>query len=253
MGAIEARVFENPDGVADAAAKLFRDIVVESVADHGSCAIALAGGSTPRLLYRKLASQGEIAWGKCQLFLGDERLVPADDDRSNQAMVQAELLDQVPEAAASFHPIPVELDDSESVACQYERAVLDTVRRDATGMPRFDLILLGMGSDAHTASLFPGKPALDERSSLVVTSPPGVLPPPVDRITFTLPMINAARNVLFLVAGPDKTEAYARVTYELTRPAEQASAPAARVRAEDGLVLWLLDSAATAGVGATTS
>ena len=188
-------VFDDLDRVAQGAADRFVALAQEAIAERGRFVVALAGGSTPERLYRILA-QSELAWDKIFVFFSDDRFVPSRSRFSNAGLA----LRLLPLAAKTTFPVPAEtaLDASEC-AREYE-ATLVGVLGDA---PRFDLILLGLGDDGHTASLFPGKPALHD-GGWVTHSTPGVLPPPVDRVTFTLALLNAARNILFLVTGASK-------------------------------------------------
>jgi len=197
--------------------------------------IALSGGSTPRLLYDLLSGptyRDRIDWSRWCVYWADERLVRADDPDSNYFLAESRLLGRVAVPRAHVHRAPVEAGTPEHVAQAYE----DEMRSEFGSTPVFDLILLGMGSDGHTASLFPGRPALDETRRWVVASPPGVLPPPVDRVTLTFPVLNAARAVLFLVAGSDKSAPLRDVL------GGNSTLPAARVRGAN--VHWLVDRAA---------
>ncbi len=212
-----------------------------AIASRGRFAIALSGGSTPQPLYERLAAspwRDRTDWSRWHVFWSDERLVPADDPCSNQRLAQQALLGHVPIPAAQIHRVPIDAGPPEVVAAAYEGELRASFLLDDGSLPRFDLILLGLGSDGHTASLFPGAPALDERRRLVVATPPGSLPPAVDRVTFTLPVLNAARAIVFLVSGADKAEALRRVL------AGDQSLPAARVQPTDGELHWLVDQAA---------
>lgn len=234
------------DSLSAAAAELVSAASSAAIQDRGRFVLALAGGSTPRRLYALLADRpwrDQIDWARWHVFLGDERVVPADDPQSNFRMAQESLLDRAPIPRAHIHRARTELGDPERAAADYERQIREFFRVAAPDIPRFDLVLLGIGSDGHTASLFPGKPALDEASRLVVATEPGRLPPSVDRITFTFPLINASRTVCFLVAGADKAPALQSVREN----AGADSAPAARVRPTQGAMHWLIDAAATGG------
>jgi 6-phosphogluconolactonase len=199
--------------------------------------IALAGGSTPQAAYGRLATMG-LDWSRCTLWFGDERCVELDDERSNYRMVRAALLDRLAGPAPVTRRMAGEL-GPERGAEEYERLLRQEF---ADALPELDLVLLGMGSDGHCASLFPGQPALEERRRLVVGVERAGLEPFVPRITVTLPVINAAREVLFLVAGSDKASAVARAF----GTSSDRALPAALVAPASGSLTVLLDSAAAA-------
>jgi 6-phosphogluconolactonase len=204
----------------------------------------LAGGSTPRKTYALLAhGEGEtnIDWSRTFLFFGDERHVPPDDPRSNFRMAQESLLAIAPIAGDQVLPIATDLPTAEQCAAAYSAALVKFFALPAGSMPIFDLILLGLGDDGHTASLFPGAAALEVDDRIATWSPPGVLPPPVDRITLTYPALNAARQAMFLVAGANKAEAL-RDVVEGNATAQQR--PSAGVRPESGKLTWLVDRSA---------
>lgn len=212
--------------------------IAAAVAARGRCAVALSGGSTPRGTYALLAApplRDVIPWASVHLYWGDERCVPADHADSNYHMAHEALLAHVPVPPGNVHRARTELGNPEAVAADYEREVRAHVGAD-DGVPRFDLIMLGLGPDGHTASLFPGSAALDEATRLVV--PNGIDYMPHPRVTFTLPLLNAARAVQFLVAGAGKAPVVARAMNG--DPAVVAS----RVCPTDGVVRWDLDRAA---------
>jgi 6-phosphogluconolactonase len=245
MGSTERHAtFEDLDSLSAAAAELIGEASRGAITERGRFVVALAGGSTPRRLYALLAEpawRDQLDWARWHVFLGDERMAPLDDQQSNFRMAHDALLAHVPIPAAQIHRPRTDLGDAAATARDYE-ARIRAFFGDEPETPRFDLVLLGMGSDGHTASLFPGKPALAETEQLVVASPPGVLPPAIDRITFTFPLLNAARAVCFLVAGADKAPALEA----MRSAADPARPPAARVRPTDGHLHWLLDAAAGA-------
>lgn len=201
--------------------------------------MALSGGKTPGTLHAILASSPYtelIDWQKTHLFWGDERWLPARDPESNFAMAKATLLDHIDIPATNIHPMPVHLSDPATGAREYERSLkqfFSAEQRDS--FPVFDLILLGMGPDGHIASLFPGHPALALTGQWVtdVTSPHAS--PQVPRLTLTLPVINHARHVIFLVSGEKKKEIMLKITTDLT---DVNTYPAARVRPESGETTW---------------
>jgi 6-phosphogluconolactonase len=172
------------------------------------------------------------------LFWGDERFVPLDDERGNYAMAQRSLIAHAPLPTGHVFPIDTSLPTVHDAAAAYERTVSAFFPQNDKTTPRFDLFLLGLGDDGHTASLFPGMPSLAVTDRLFVATPPGVLPPPVDRVTATFPLINAARHVAFLVTGPSKAEPLQAV---LEGGATATTHPAAGVRATDGTLTWLVD------------
>lgn len=221
----ELRVLDGPDEVASAAAGL---LVEHARAGHH---VALSGGSSPKAAYR-LAADRLDDWSGATLWLGDDRAVPADDERSNFRMVREQLGDGAP-----LERVRTEL-GPDAAAADYE-ARLRAALGDA---PALDLALMGLGPDAHTASLFGGKPAVEERERLVVGVPEPGMDPRVPRVTMTLPLFNAAAEVVFLVAGADKAEAMARAF----GPQPDPSAPSALVRPASGRLVVLCDEAAAA-------
>jgi 6-phosphogluconolactonase len=197
--------------------------------------LVLSGGSTPRAAYERLAGM-ELDWSSATLWFGDDRCVPPDHEHSNYRMTKEALLDRLEGDQPAVERIEGEAGPHEG-ANRYERRL-----RDAFGeaVPRFDLILNGLGPDAHTASLFPGDAALGERERLAVGVETPGMAPLVSRVTLTLPVMNAARAVLFLVSGEDKAEAVARAFSGAADP----SAPASLVRPEQGSLTLVLDPAA---------
>lgn len=231
--------------LADRAVELIQACATQAVHDRGQFVFALAGGSTPEATYRRLAmpkNSSAIDWLNTFLFFGDERFVPADDPRSNFAMVQRTLLTPLPIREEHVFPVPTDrataADAAKAYADQLVRFFANDIRHSP---PRFDLVLLGIGDDGHTASLFPGTPALDVVDAWVTWSAPGRLPPPVERVTLTFPVLNAARNVLFLVSGESKADAVYDVLEGNVACRER---PAAGVRPKDGVLTWLLDASA---------
>lgn len=192
---------------------------------------ALSGGNTPRPLYRLLATdyRHRIEWNRVHLFWGDERYVPPDHPASNYRMVREMLIEPLGIPSANVHAMPVEESSPERAAERYE----GHLREFFGATPRFDLILLGMGADGHTASLFPGSPALAEHKRWVAV---GEAPTePRIRLTLTLPVLNAGKCVYFLVTGTDKAEVVRKVLLE------SAPLPAGLVNPEEGKLVWWLD------------
>ncbi len=230
--------------LADAAAKRIIEASQTAMAASGRFTFVLSGGSTPAATYRALArpeNAGRVNWSKTWLFFGDERFVPPDDDRSNYHMIRQTLLE--PARIQPDHIYTVNTAGTpETAASDYEQKLRAFFASDShPAFPRFDLILLGLGDDGHTASLFPGQPSLSESSRWVIASPPGILPPPVDRVTLTLPAINAAAEIMFLVAGENKSAILQSV---LQSPDARQRYPAARVAPAAGSLTWLVDDAA---------
>ncbi|MFL5402074.1 MAG: 6-phosphogluconolactonase [Gemmatimonadales bacterium] len=194
----ESIVMSDPASLVRPAAEWLDFEVTRAIAERGWCALALAGGRTPEPIYRELALGSNIDWQQVNVFFGDERAVPPDHPDSNYRMVHLALLSRVPIPSGQVHRMEAERPDREAAAQEYERAL----------PPRLDILLLGMGPDGHTASLFPGSAALDERHRLVV---PVVGPkPPAERLTITPPVIAAARKVAVIATGEDKAGMVAR-------------------------------------------
>lgn len=243
-------IYADAEQLSSAAAAYIVEKAKATIAEHGRFIIALTGGSTPRRLYQLLAAspwREQVEWSAWYIFVGDERVVPFSDAASNYGMAQQSLLAHVPVLPTQVYPVPTELGGAALVAERYEETILEVFGAAEHEWPRFDLILLGLGSDGHTASLFPGKPALDEAERLVVATPHGVLPPPVERVTLTFPVLNAARAVAFLVAGADKAEAL-RAAYRHLPLGDTMIVPAARVTVPDGELRWFVDEAAAMGL-----
>jgi 6-phosphogluconolactonase len=245
----ELLIYEDSEELAVAAAERICRAGKASVAAWGRFTLCLTGGSTPRRAYGILARQGcpaAVDWPRTFLFFGDERFVPLDDDRSNYRMVHESLLQNAPIAADHVFAMPTHLASPHDAAQQYART-LKTFFSAGVAWPEFDLVLLGLGDDGHTASLFPGAAALRVVDRWVTSSPPGVLPPPVDRVTLTFPVFNAARQIMFLVSGANKAEAFADV-YQGRVSVE--ARPAAGIRPATGQTLWLVDRAAAGALKA---
>jgi len=227
---------------AEEAADRFASRCARAVAARGECAIALAGGDTPRALYACLATppvRDQIAWGRVRIFWGDERGVPPDDPRSNFRMAQETLLSRVPVPADRIHRMPADRADLEGAAEAYAAVLREHLPAAPDGWPRFDLVLLGLGEDAHTASLFPGSPALGEtRRAVVAYEVPHL---GMSRMTLTLPVLNHAGEVLFLVSGAGKAQALWAV---LEGPRDPDRVPAQGIRPAAGRVIWVVDAAA---------
>ncbi len=236
-----------------AAAEEFVRAARAAIGAQGRFTVALSGGSTPRALYSLLAANyAGFAWNRVFLFFGDERHVPPTDPDSNYRMVKESLLTKIAIPAENVFRVPAENPDAAAAASDYEAQlrrffglrpeIRPEVRtEDRPGeFPRFDLILLGMGPDGHTASLFPDSPALDEQSRLMVAN--WVAKFNTYRITFTFPVLNRAAEVMFLASGADKAEMLRQVLEGKSTP----PLPSQRVQPSDGKLLWMLDEAAAA-------
>jgi len=224
--------------VVEAATERFVDAVKRAVALRGRFSVALSGGSTPREVYARLAEPeiaSRIPWKQVHLFWGDERMVPPDHSDSNYRMVKESLLRQIEIPRENVHRMKGEL-PPEMAAEQYQQELQDFFPEE---LPRFDLVFLGVGEDGHTASLFPGTAAPDEMEKLVTS----VYVPKLNawRVTLTLPVINNAREVIFLVVGSGKAEIVQRIA---TLPEPSPDYPASLVQPHTGEPLWMLDSEA---------
>jgi len=235
----EVRILDTPANLFLAAAAEFATLASQAVQNHGRFSVALSGGSTPKSLYSLLASGSvpNIPWEKIFFFFGDERFVPPDHPDSNYRMARETGLFAKVSDNQVFR-VRTEEKDADAAALDYEQTLRKFFGLQPGEFPRFDLVFLGLGPDGHTASLFPGTAALNETRRLVVANW-------VDkfqsyRITFTLPVLNRAACVMFLVAGADKADIVREVLEN-----ENANLPSQKVRPPDGRLLWLLDRAAS--------
>ncbi|MEO0540920.1 MAG: 6-phosphogluconolactonase [Cyanobacteria bacterium P01_A01_bin.105] len=208
-----------------------------AIAARDGCHLSLAGGSTPKPLYAALA-QADLPWDKLYIYWGDERFVPADHADSNARMVHGAWLDQVPIPKENIFVVPTDAGSPQAVAQQYEQTLKQSFA--GGGLPQFDIMLLGMGDDGHTASLFPHTPVLQEQTRWVSVGQKDDQP----RITLTVPVINAARTVIFLVAGANKQAALGQV---FSPTGDDDQYPSRRIQPAGELV-WLLDAPAGAGL-----
>jgi 6-phosphogluconolactonase len=231
-------VVDSPEALAEAGAAEFVRLATAAIAARGRFMVALAGGATPRALYARLADPGaphrvRVPWHSVQVFFGDERQVAPDHPDSNCRMASEALLRRVPIPEDNVHRIRGENPDPDRAGEEYEEILREVFRLAPGGRPRFDLVLLGLGADGHTASLFPGGAALAETTRLAVGVPaPGA---GHDRVTLTLPVLNEAAAVVFLVSGAAKGPALRRLL------AGDQELPAARVRPRDGALVYLAD------------
>jgi len=231
--------------VAEAAADLFTRVAQTAFEARGRARIAISGGSTPKAMFALLADPaqrflGVIPWDKLDLFWVDERCVPPGDAESNYRMTREAMLDKVPLAPEQVHRMEGEL-DPEAAASRYESVLRNTFKLEGAETPTFDLVLLGMGDDGHTASLFPHTAALDEIARLVVAN--HVPQKDTWRITLTFPVINQAREVAFLIEGKAKTQVLHDV---LLGPYDSQTKPSQLIRPASGKLTLLLDTAAAA-------
>ena len=238
----EIIIFADKDSLSQDAAHRFVSLAAQRNQAGQTFTVALAGGSTPALLYSLLAKAPlaqALDWKQVHLFFGDDRCVSPESNDSNYHMTRASgLLALVPES--NVHLMSTDAPDHHLAAQQYENEIRRHFKLEAGQPPRFDLILLGMGPDGHCASLFPHKPALHETERLIVASEPG-LKPFVERLTSTYSVLNNAANVLFLVAGEDKAETLVRV---LQGPDDFDTLPSQAVHPNNGTLTWLIDRAA---------
>lgn len=244
MGSPEVIILNDAAAVAEKAARRWTRVAQSAVAQHSAFTVGLAGGSTPESLYHLMAHpefRDAVPWEHTQVFFGDERCVPPGDPRSNYHMAQEALLGRVPLPEANIFRMRGELPGPQAAA-DYERTLRRIFRAPTDELPRFDLILLGIGTDGHTASLFPSMPALEVSESLAVfTEVPPYASPQVARITLAFPVLNAASHVLFLVTGESKAAA---VRAALAGSSASHPIPAGMVRPVNGTLTWLLDTGA---------
>lgn len=245
-GAPEIRVLNNAGDLFQAAATEWATIASQAVSARGRFTVALSGGSTPKSLYGLLASDfaPKLPWDKSFFFWGDERHVPPDHPESNYRMANEAMLSKVPVPAANIFRIRAEEKDASVAASSYDQTLRDFFHLDPGEFPRFDLTLLGIGPDGHTASLFPGTAALKEKQHLVVAN--WVEKFNTSRITVTFPVLNSSACVMFLVSGKDKSGILREVLED-----PNAHLPSQDVKPADGRLLWLVDRPAAGGLSRT--
>jgi 6-phosphogluconolactonase len=236
-GNTEVITVADPAALAKAASER---IVTRIAANSGRVAICLAGGSSPKQLYQLLATEAyrsQIPWDRVHWFVGDERLVPAADPLSNMAMVRGAFLDRCA-PAANIHPIPIDSADPKEAAHRYEHELKSFYGADELDLarPLFDVVLLGVGPDGHTASLFPGYPAVEETKRWVIEVPEAHVEPFVPRVTLTLPALGSCREMLIEASGAAKRPILTRVFAGEDLPAQRARST--------GETVWLVDAAA---------
>src|SRR5258707_14237533 len=239
----EVRILADANGIAQTAAAEFLEAAREAVREKDSFCVALAGGSTPKALYGLLTNnpllQAKVPWSKIQFFVGDERHVPPDDPESNFRMATEAMLAKAPIDPKQVHRIKSEKPNASEAAQEYEQELRESFKLKPDELPRFDLVLLGMGPEGHTASLFPGTKALREQRRLVVSNWVGKLY--TDRITLTPPVLNNATRIIFMAHGAEKAPALKAV---LEGPYEPDQLPAQMIQPKEGKVLWLVDPSA---------
>jgi 6-phosphogluconolactonase len=236
------KILKSPGDLARAAAEYFVARCREAVEERGAFTIALSGGSTPRLLFALLADldqpfREQIAWARIHFFWSDERHVPPDHPDSNYRMANEAMLSQVPVTKENIHRVPSENPNATQVASEYEQTLVKTTQQS---LPRMDLILLGLGPDGHTASIFPGSDVLHETKRLVAA--PWVEKFHTYRITMTPPLLNNGASVVFLVSGSEK----ATIVKEALQGPEKY--PAQAVKPTNGELLWMLDEDAASEI-----
>ena len=239
----EVRILADREALNRAAAEEWTARAEASIREKGLFTVALSGGSTPKEFYSLLASdpsyRTQISWNRVHIFWGDERHVPPDHSDSNYRMARETLLSKVPIPPENVHPIRGEVRDAHQAAMEYEEGLKEFFQLRSGEFPRFDFVLLGMGADGHTASLFPGTETLREQSRLAVAN--WVEKLQTYRITLTIPVFNHAVFVLFLVSGEEKAETLKAVLEEGER---EDPFPAQLIRPARGRLVWLVDKAA---------
>jgi 6-phosphogluconolactonase len=235
----EIVIVPDTEALFHAAAAEFVTAATRAVRAKGHFDVVLSGGSTPKGLFSLLAGNSDVPWEQVRYFWGDERHVPPDHPDSNFRMANEALLSKIGAKPEQVWRMAGENPNAAAAASDYERQLREYFAITAGQVPRFDLVLLGMGPDGHTASLFPGTKALDERERLVVSNWVGKFY--TDRITLTAPVLNHAAMVMFMVSGADKAPALKAV---LEGPHEPAQLPSQLIRPEQGRLLWLIERAA---------
>jgi len=242
---IKYYVESDPSALARRAVEYFVEMAGEAVEAQGRARVAISGGSTPKATFELLADPNQpwrqrMPWEKLDLYWVDERCVPPDNIESNYRMTREALLDHVPLKPGQIHRIEGEL-EPEAAAVRYEEVLRSSFRLDGAGSPRFDLVALGLGSDGHTASLFPHSQAVHEMSRLVAAN--RVPQTGASRVTLTWPTINHARSVFFIISGEDKASILKEV---LTGPRDPERLPSQLIWPSSGILTLILDKAAAA-------
>ena len=245
----EIRLFADLEELSEAAAGEFCGIACQAIAERGRAVVTLSGGSTPRRLYELLTTdryRHRVAWDRVEFFWGDERAVPPDHSDSNYRMARHVLLEPLAIPTAHIHRIEGDRNDLDAAALTYEREIARVFGVLPDGPPpAFDLVLLGMGTDGHTASLFPGTDAGEASRWVVSQYVPAIA---ANRVTMTPRLLNAARHVMFLVAGTEKADALALV---LDGARDPQRLPAQMIEPTSGVLVWFVDRGAAARLGAS--
>jgi 6-phosphogluconolactonase len=234
----EIHIFKNLQQLAEFSVQKWADISNSAIKNKGYFTVALSGGKTPGTFYRKLSGEKAFSWGTTHVFMVDERFVPYESDENNFHMINSTLLRHVNISPRNVHPILTSELSPETAAERYEEDMATYCNTIHIRLPRFDLIMLGIGEDGHTASLLPGTPSLNETEHWAVS----VCPPDIskkERITLTFPVINNAENILFMVEGENKAGIIKQVIQD-----ENKMLPAAMVRPRNGRIIFLLDEGA---------
>lgn len=237
---MQIAIYPDKHKISSEAASYVVRVAREAIAERGLFSLGLSGGSTPGELYTLLASEpyrSQFDWNAVHLFWSDERCVAADDPESNYHLAQETILNKLNLRPEQIHRMPADRADREQASADYAEEIRKTL--GGAGVPVFDLLQMGMGPEGHTASLFPHQPSLHEQTRLVM--PVSVPKPPPDRLTFTPPLLRAARHLLYLVTGADKAEAL----YEVVEGADQPEEYPAQLvtRGSRGEVVWMVDTA----------
>jgi 6-phosphogluconolactonase len=248
----EVRILPDGAAIARRAAELIVGAAKAAVREKDVFAISLAGGSTPKTLYGLLATdpafKSQMPWDKTQFFFGDERHVPPDDSESNYRMANESMLSKVSLKPDQVHRIKGEYEDAEKAALEYEQTLRSYFKLSAGQLPRFDVLLLGMGEEGHTLSLFPGTKALHDNGRLVMSNWIGKLY--TKRVTITAPIANNSGLAIFMITKADKALALKGV---LEGPSEPEQVPSQLIQPKNGKLLWLVDTTAarklSAGIG----
>jgi 6-phosphogluconolactonase len=240
----EVLIYPDRPALVAAALQLMIEQIRAAIAERQSCAIALSGGSTPQPLYAALAA-ADLPWDQIQIFWGDERYVAATHPDSNYGMTKRVWLDLVTIPAENVHPMPTDFAQPQLAADDYDRQITAHFGLEAGLIPVFDIVLLGMGDDGHTASLFPHTAALSVIDRLITVGDKDGEP----RLTFTFPLINQARQVIFLVSGASKQTALAEI---FAQTGDVSAYPSRGIKPQ-GDLFWLLDAAAGDGLSIPTS
>jgi len=229
-------IFRDSNEISDYIIEKWAETAEREIGRKNEFTVALSGGSTPVHVYRNLASQTSLPWEKTHVFMVDERFVPYDSDGNNFRMINESLLLHVGIPARNVHPIITSNNSARDCAANYENDIISFFKLSPGAFPNIDLVLLGIGQDGHTASLFPGTASLSERSHLAVAVTP-LKESQKDRITITFPVINNASNVMFLATGESKAGILRKIIKMKNR-----NLPAAMVKPLNGTAVFLVDA-----------